>query len=49
MKSFTARSLRKEIRSNPAESRKEWLLWIAAPVGNSSFINPYSKQVSVTK
>jgi len=31
MKSFTSCSLRKEIRNNPAESRKEWLLWIACP------------------
>ena len=28
MKSFTSRSLRKEITNNPTESRKEWLIWM---------------------
>jgi REP element-mobilizing transposase RayT len=39
MKSFTSRSLRKEIRNNPAESRKEWLLWMMERAGKKNSNN----------
>ncbi|HEU5053029.1 MAG TPA: transposase [Hanamia sp.] len=39
MKSFTSRSLRKEIRNNPAESRKEWLLWMMETAGKKNSNN----------
>ena len=39
MKSFTSRSLRKEIRNNAAESRKEWLLWMMERAGKKNSNN----------
>ncbi|HEU5052670.1 MAG TPA: transposase [Hanamia sp.] len=39
MKSFTSRNLRKEISSNPAESRKEWLFWMMERAGKKNSNN----------
>ena len=33
MKSFTSRSLRKEISQHPGESRREWILWMLMRAG----------------
>ncbi|MDA3817587.1 MAG: hypothetical protein PF486_09435 [Prolixibacteraceae bacterium] len=31
LKKFTAKTIIQEIKDNPQESRKEWMLWIASP------------------
>ena len=39
MKSFTSTSLRKIIKEHPAESRKEWMLWMMEKAGKKNSSN----------
>jgi putative transposase len=39
LKSYTSRHIRKEIASNPVESRREWILWMFMKAGKDNIRN----------